>query len=351
MSIRGKRDGFFIFLVSLLVFILEAFVFILLTYDGIEIRKALFIHFGIALVSLICVFYFRSRDQDISIPSLLTLLTLVSGPFGAFIALSCSRLFPVKNKDKSHTWLYTAGLQGDNNEIYERIRFGLDDLPEKMEVEPYINVIRYGSIEDKLAILSKVARYFNPSFVSLLKEALDSEHNAVRVQAAAIIARIDDDYNKRCKNLEKENSNEDIDDLKNKILVFEEYLDLDIADEQRRAVIVGKIEKFYETLIEKDQGDNDKGDNDLLVKLAKIYMERQNYEKALQIVSIITSDSDVKSENLLACMDILIKQCKFREIRELCDRIPGNSLAGSDEDQSLLQVLSFLSYTRGDARI
>lgn len=72
-----------------------------------------------------------------------------------------------------------------------RIRIGGDPASGASELVSFTDVIEFGSIEQKQAVIALIARRFTPSFAPALRRALEDPVPAVRVQAAAAAATIE----------------------------------------------------------------------------------------------------------------------------------------------------------------
>ena len=78
-------------------------------------------------------------------------------------------LFPPRAQRKATTWYDLSKALGDEN---------------AGAVESFADLIRFGDIDQKLAIVALLARRFEPRFAPVLKAALQDPDATVRVQAA-----------------------------------------------------------------------------------------------------------------------------------------------------------------------
>jgi len=69
-------------------------------------------------------------------------------------------------------------------------------------VVSYMDVIGHGTMEQRIAVVSTVARNFRPVFAPVLKAAIADANPEVRVQAATAIAKLTDDFVGRVQALE-----------------------------------------------------------------------------------------------------------------------------------------------------
>lgn len=128
--------------------------------------------------------------------SVLTLLaTLVAGPVGALgsLALLATTLRPVKNSALLAAWYERIAMSvavDPSSRLADSVAsgrtIGLDAPPP----QSFESVIARGSLAERQTALGLIARKFHPAYAPALQAALKSPEPVVRVQAAAVAARI-----------------------------------------------------------------------------------------------------------------------------------------------------------------
>jgi hypothetical protein len=127
----------------------------------------------------------------------LMLLWAVSIPTGgaglaiAMVAWPCHVIF-VKRAQPFAQWYLT--LFPETEKKPDTATVGSSSSDQSEGVQSFDDVIRYGSHEDKSTVLSLIARRFDPAFLPILQSSLGDTNPAVRVEAAAVYARLHDRF-------------------------------------------------------------------------------------------------------------------------------------------------------------
>lgn len=164
---------------------------------------------SITLLILVAFLYWVYRQKEnLLYPLLLLVSALGAGPFGLGAFFLMAILRPVFSLFASSTALWFEGLFPEKNlplfeEITQRIKSHWDDYSHQSETSSFPNLFTYGSLSDKQKVLDAIIENFQPSYSLILKEALKDPENVVRIQAAAIITKINTDFENKMKRLEK----------------------------------------------------------------------------------------------------------------------------------------------------
>jgi hypothetical protein len=121
--------------------------------------------------------------------------TAAAGPFGAAAALLIPLLSgpATANPRRLEAWYRRIALSAELDEftrLSDRIAVGRTADPAVRAPAAFEAVMRSGAIGQQQIILGIVARSFHPDFLPVLQLALRSKEPVVRVQAAAVAARI-----------------------------------------------------------------------------------------------------------------------------------------------------------------
>lgn len=153
----------------------------------------------------------KNRD-DLRFPLLLLLSIFAAGPFGLGGYLILCLLFPLFRSFSIPFIKWFQDLFPEVPSIYEnvfeRIRSGWDDYSKVAEVIPFKDIFTYGTLYQKQSVLDAVIKDYTPSYAPVLKMALDDSRNVIRIQAAAIVAKINADFEEKLQNLIKKSSPE-----------------------------------------------------------------------------------------------------------------------------------------------
>lgn len=133
--------------------------------------------------------------RDLSAPLLTLVATLAAGPAGALGAVFIHLLTPARREhpEMLAAWYERIALASDIDPVTrlcDEVSIGRSiDLSAQMP-HSFTRVIEQGSLAERQAALGLIARRFHPDFVGALDAALKSPEPVVRVQAAAVAARV-----------------------------------------------------------------------------------------------------------------------------------------------------------------
>lgn len=198
VSVATATNGLFVLLSLALVAVHG---FILYLFIGSEMWPIipLSLHVGVSLIVALVAYAQYRRGMDVQHLSLLAIVSATTGVFGAAGAL-LGFLFTVILRPRSYhfnEWyetIFPTDQTSESQSIYDRITEGLDENPRNYSVMPFLDVMRLGSENQKRRALAKMTSRFNPHFAPAFKAALNDSHNAIRVQAATAIAKIEREF-------------------------------------------------------------------------------------------------------------------------------------------------------------
>lgn len=161
----------------------------------LPMTAALVVHLLIVATLAGSLFRRRAETVDLSAPLLTLIATSVAGPLGALVGvLSLAWLArPVAPAPLLQAWYDRIALSttvDPETELSDRIASGrvLDtSAPPPLAL---VGIIRTGTLEERQAALGLIARFFHMNYLAALSDALSSDVPVIRVQAAAVAARI-----------------------------------------------------------------------------------------------------------------------------------------------------------------
>jgi hypothetical protein len=131
---------------------------------------------------------------DVRVPLLLVATTAALGPFGPVITLltmALARQF-LRHATPFEEWYGALFPElADETEGDLARRAANVSLENPASLAPFTEVLSYGSLLQKQALIALINKSFRPAFGPILKRALGDENNAVRVQAATAMNRIE----------------------------------------------------------------------------------------------------------------------------------------------------------------
>lgn len=131
--------------------------------------------------------------------ALLAMTTMFLGPFGPLGTMMAMALHGWFRRsatpfDEWYESLFPEEVDEPSRRLYEMLTRGLAQSASQETVTSFTDVLQYGSIEQKRAVISLLSRDFRPEFAPALQSALSDPNPAVRVQAATAAANIEGDF-------------------------------------------------------------------------------------------------------------------------------------------------------------
>jgi hypothetical protein len=327
---KSTIDPFEILLLNLLLTFAMVVQFFLLYYYYNNVNGVGSLIFAEFIFTAILVLYTWVRAHyykaDVRNHIISCLFMLFLGPLGCFISIVSNTfnfIYSRKLKVSFSDWLFNYLYEADPNEkdsdkIYKRIVSGQEVFAESIDTEPLIDIMSFGSLEQKQSALIKAVKNFRPQLMMpVLQMGLDDSNNAIRVQAAAGLAKIQDDFHKKYTFYEHKvmENTENTEDLVDFAKLCEEYSASQLLNSERKAAIIKKSAELYERCIALSP------DNaDLKISLIRMIMiNRQTdraYELLTEVLPLIKNPSPSTAHTL---MELLFKMNRFAEMRHFAN--------------------------------
>ncbi len=164
---------------------------------------------GVHLAILACVGLGLRRD--VWVGERCTALLLVTtgafgpiGPAGVLLAMALESFHArtASSIEQWHEHLFPPAIVDGQADLWRRIGQRASDRGGNARITPFLDVLAFGSVQQRQAVVAIIAQQFRPAFSGALKAALRDEHNVVRVQAATVIARLEQQFLDRTFELE-----------------------------------------------------------------------------------------------------------------------------------------------------
>lgn len=173
----------------------ESLLLVLAMRGAVALPLALVLH--VAVVATLAAFLLRRRreGQDLTAPLLALLAVMASGPIGALAMLPALMAMrrPTMPSPLLAQWYERISLSTSiEAETWLADRVAANRTIDVAATSPlsFADVMLSGSLEERQRALGLIARSFHPSYLPVLALALDSEEPVIRVQAAAVAARV-----------------------------------------------------------------------------------------------------------------------------------------------------------------
>lgn len=148
----------------------------------------------------------KPSDVDVMPGAMVVAATAVAGPVGALFALAIPRLSPRRGGPSPllEAWYHRIALSGDidaETRLCDNVGSGRTMNLASPPPQSFVEVMTAGGLADKQSALGLIARRFHPDYLPALALALKSPEPVVRVQAAAVAARVRDGLKTRVRAL------------------------------------------------------------------------------------------------------------------------------------------------------
>ncbi len=317
--------------------IVEVAVFYLLNKG--EILLPLSLHFGlVSFLSGICVYLYR-KGHNILPAVFFTLATAASGIFGIAIALLTVATYSLQNAKNAtfaewYKKIFPEEKKNVSHHLFERISFGLDDIPDDIDVEPFIDILNYGAIKQKQSVLEKIGRHFQSAFTPALMAALNSPESAVRVQAAAVVVKVESQLADKYVLLQQEIDKrpEDYGTLREFAEFCKNYVETGILDPDREQQIRSRTIDIYNECLW-----HFPDDRELIADMGRLHQDNNEPAEALQYFEeLVNNERDIPAGYVLGYMESLYAMGEFSKVRQIAAKFsdPRNLPIFSDEQES-----------------
>ena len=230
----------FVFL-SALVLGIEIWAVRLWFTEGIDSLTVAGIHLGMVVTLALWTGLSRHSGQGRQLAYLLTLFTAVLGPFGTGgIVITAGLYYWFKRSATPFSEWYESLFPDiehlEIKKIYDKAVDERNFHSNKNPVIPFIDVLHYGTVGQKQAMIVLLIKNHHGKFADVLRKALEDSDGSVRVLAAKGMTKIEQHFLDLKMELERkfrDNKMTHSEFLKTQILNDDEYLYSGILDEIR----------------------------------------------------------------------------------------------------------------------
>ncbi len=253
---------------------------------GMSVSSVLLWHLCLLAISYSAVLWFRHRGWDLRFISVMAITGTLMGPFGfalAVLAALSYGLFAGVQLDAA-TLLKELMPEIDEHAIAEtahRLSSGLDRVDLDTAPTPFLDIMAFGSMEQKRSVISLALRYFSPEFTSVLHAGLHDKINGIRVLSATAMVAVEKRYYERFLQLQHEVRRYP-DDLGVLLAYANHCADFalsDILGEERAATMRHHAIDAYELLMQGNEASLD-----IACQLARLYLVDDKAEASLKVL-------------------------------------------------------------------
>lgn len=168
----------------------------------------LLVHMVLGLILTIYSLARLRTDGETRFTLTLTITSIMTGVIGSLgTLLTVLFVFYYNARSKSFIdWyrsIFPALTTSKSEAIYEALLAGREENVKHYTVVPFMDVIKLGTEKQKRQAISRITENFDPSFAPVLQEALKDRSNAIRVQTATAIAKIENRFSEMVMKIER----------------------------------------------------------------------------------------------------------------------------------------------------
>jgi len=192
------------------VFLLEGWMIWALEQSGVGLPAMLAMHILASLLLLSMAPICQRHGRDVRLLLLGFLMVLFLGPVGAGGMLLATFAYAVYRRRATpfEIWyreILPEQITPPEERLIERLRAWAEETEiQHHEPVPFADILASGSRAEKQTAIALMARNFHLAFAPAFRESLNDPDNAVRVQTASAITRIEEEFLARALVLERE---------------------------------------------------------------------------------------------------------------------------------------------------
>jgi hypothetical protein len=239
------------------------------------------------------------------------------GPAGVLLAMALERVHArgAVSIEQWHEMLFPPLVADMKGDLWRRIGKRASDRPPDPRVTPFQDVLAFGSVQQRQAVVAIIAQQFRPAFAPALKAALRDEHNVIRVQAATVIARFEQEFLERTFELEAAVQQAPGDP--EAILALASHSDdqafAGLFDATREESCRARAAEGYERYL-----DLRPDDQAVDLRLARLQFRRGLFEQAEPRLRRLAEAGHASAR--LWLMEVLFAQRRYRDLRAVAER-------------------------------
>jgi tetratricopeptide (TPR) repeat protein len=287
----------------------------------------------LSLVGALCGWFCHSPGlrADVRLPLLLIAGTAAlgpAGPAGALVTMALTRWY-MRNATTFDEWYRALFPETRQEAVDEFAAFvARSDLDNPDSLTPFAEALTFGSLQQKQALIALINRSFRPAFGPILKRALTDPSNAIRVQAATAMNRIERGMHELTLELSNQVSEHpgDPDALRALAQHYDRYLYSRILDVRREEELRERALDAYRRCAVAQPDDPESQ-----IAISRLLLRGGRYAEAAGLLEKAMNTGGATSQAELWYMESLYNLGRFAELREYA----GPRLHGLDGAEGL----------------
>jgi hypothetical protein len=331
---------------------LEAFLSWVALRGMVPLAIALSIH-GLVVAALAAwIVALRNRRAGLRMACLLLVSTAGLGPFGPAGTLLTVAIYAWFRRsatpfDEWYLSLFPQPKVSPALELYREITLGRDDTASEQSVASFTDILGYGSVAQKQALIGLLANHYRAAFAPALQAALSHEDPSIRVQAATAATMIENRYAAELEHLDAEVKARPHDPAARLALArfHDDYASSGLLDTVRQRESRAKALELYQECVQLG-GDN----TEILDAMGQLHVRLGDHESALEVMDRIGRSGPPTT--FLWYLEALFHLERFGQLRGAVREKRDILLGGIGREPALAQVVELWAPSavgRGDA--
>ncbi len=340
---RGLLNHLEFLIVVILSVVVELFAGYYAVEGLLNFQDILIVHAALSVLLLLWAGLRKLADRRFSIT--LAVATSVMGPFGALGTLLsfCAWFLSPHSRSDADDWyelLFPEWEHTPEELIYQDVRLKKRSIMNNLDtdVAPLSDVFENGTIDERVEVIAYLARNYKPHFNDALKKALNNDEPAIRVQAAALAARVESEHRDEISELEKAHKAKpsDLAVLEKLADAYDRYALSGLLADVTAQEVRGNAINMYQRL-----ADDSENKSNYRLSLVRLHLRNGEPYEALSLLSKeIGSVEEIPLKMLPWTIDALYQTAHFNELRAAA-RYWKDRLSPEDHPIALIQSLQF----------
>lgn len=298
---------------------------------GVSLPTMLLIHCGIMLGVTLVLDQRERHRLDSRVLAVAVVTTAVSGPIGAALSAMLGIYLRYRKLETELLANWYERISGHKDqdavlELHERIQADRTLNPFVDARARFAAILRSGPLDEKQRVLSVITQKYHPGFAGLLQLALRNQDPPIRVQAAAVAARLKENERVKLRTVMAEVGTVDRQEFEQRLDIAAKIgvsLDTALLDDQDAASGRKLAVSLCQDVIERDPPNSR-----AYLQLAQLRMGEKNFSAAADLLRpLAAQDIDEAFAPLREC---LVRLRQFSEAASLAEKAKANAIASTD---------------------
>ena len=303
-------------------------------------------HFGLVAGLILWFRYSPGLLSDMRLPLLLVGGTAAIGPVGpagTLVTVVLTRWY-MRSATPFEEWyqaLFPDTSQETGDEFVKRITGSGEDDPSSLA--PFSEVLAFGSFQQKQALIALLNKSFRPAFGPFLKRALTDSNNAIRVQAATAMNRIERNLHARTVELDRKVSENPNDSASLRALAqhLDGYVYARILDGRREEQVRERALDAYRRCIALEPHDSESQ-----IAAGRLLLRAARYSEAAVSLEKAIKTGTPTSQAGLWYMESLYNLGRFAELRAYARLVENRTSVADNSSPAALEALQMWAEDR-----